>query len=311
MRDAPLVGRVGADITPHGLRSILDEPGPVRLWLSSEGGDFAAGIACFHVIRARPGVEVHVLRAASAAVLLVVAVDRRTISADGRMLIHRGCGLAAGTAAELAAKAEALARLDADYLGIIAERTGAEIEAALDAAGGEWWITPAEAVSLGLVHEITTGTPDGWTAPEIDADRHAIERQESMLRARLATLADDDRRHAHVQSREAAAEVHATYAADAAATAADFAEAVDALGHETLLGNVEELLRRQVDCTRAALAATRRQLRVLDMGGIPTASTAIAWTCRKCGGANFHEPGKAQSLAPCFHCDQERNDKWT
>lgn len=306
-RDIPLVGGIGQQITPGEVRELLEPPGPVRLWLASEGGDHAAGVAIYHIIRERPGVTVHVVRAASAAVLVAVAADHRTIAADGRMLVHRGVTLAAGTAADLYEAAERMAKLDRDYLAVLTERTGcADLEARLDAAGGEWWLTPTEAVECGFVSAITSGEPDGWTPPALDPARNTLVRAEVTLRRRMKALTDDDAWHKAVTAREAAAEVSADYRAGLEAHAHDFGQAVEQHGLAALALLADEALRRVTDRTRKALADTRRQLSVLDLGGKPTAPTATPWLCATCGNPNFHEPGDWRELAACFSCDKER-----
>lgn len=108
-----LAGIVGRDITPAGVAEALAEPGPVRLVLDSPGGCHAAATAIYHQFRARPGVSVHIVKAASAAVFVALAADWRTIAPDGRMLVHRGATATAGTAADLRRQADALAELDA------------------------------------------------------------------------------------------------------------------------------------------------------------------------------------------------------
>lgn len=306
VRDVPLGGLIGADITPHGLRSILDEPGPVRLWLASPGGEHAAAVAIYHEIRARPDTSIHILRAASAAALIAVAADHRTIAPHGRILIHRAATATAGTAADLKRQADALAALDSSMLAILAERTGQDIEPALDAAGGELWLDAELALARGFVHAIEPAGPAA-ALPVVNPARDSLVRAEQTLRSKLARIDNPARGRALLEHARSAGQVDAAYSEFVAALDTDVADAIARDGLEAVKGKADEALRRVREATVQALAHVRRQLRALSLGGIPATLPVVpSWTCR-CGGQNFHEPGDAYRLASCFHCEEFRN----
>lgn len=308
-RDTLLVGNIGRHITAAGVAEALEPAGPVRLVLHSSGGDHAHGAALYHLVRARPETSVHVVRAASAAVLVAVAADWRTIAPDGRMLVHRCAAVAAGTAADLHRQAEALAELDAAMLEILAERTGmpgAELEARLDAAGGELWLNAEQALEFGLVHAIVPGRPGDGSPSEPDPARVPLVRAEGALRSKLERLTDAGARDTHMAGRRAAAVSDATYATGMAAHDADVAEAIECVGLEALSARADEAARRVTETTRHAHQHVRRQLRALTLGGIPARQPALpSWTCPACGLANFHQPGDAYQLASCFNCQRK------
>ena len=147
-------------------RQIVDDLaalGPVdalNVRINSSGGDVFEGIAVYNALRRFPGkVTVHIDGiAASIASLIAMAGDKTVISENAMVMVHRPWTALMGDAPELRRQAEILDKAWSSMLTTYQRRTGrraATVEQKVADAGGEWWMTAAEAVAEGFADVVT------------------------------------------------------------------------------------------------------------------------------------------------------------
>lgn len=155
--DAEWFGGVSAESFVAALKGMS---GPVALRINSPGGDvFGARVMQQAMSEYPDEIVAHVDGlAASAATFLTSAADR-TVMAEGSMLmIHKAWSIALGNADDFMHQASILEKLDgsiADTYVNTASSRGVETDAAAFAQlmADETWLTPAEAMALGLADE--------------------------------------------------------------------------------------------------------------------------------------------------------------
>lgn len=141
-----------AEAIPAGATEIL-----VRI--NSPGGDVYQGIAIYSVLK-NSGAKVRVRVegvAASAASLIAMAGDEIEMCDGSFMLVHEPWGGGVGTADDLQAASEDMARMRDSFIAIYAKRTGrsaAEIAALMKE---DRLLTAQEAVELGFADSISAG----------------------------------------------------------------------------------------------------------------------------------------------------------
>ena len=137
--------------------------GPVEaldVRINSPGGDVFEAIAVYGALVRFPAqVTMHIDGvAASAASLVAMAGDRTLIAENAMVMVHRPWTAVLGDAPEMRRQAEVLDKAWSAMLATYARRTGrraATFEQKVAAAGGEWWLTAAEAVSEGFADHVT------------------------------------------------------------------------------------------------------------------------------------------------------------
>ena len=125
----------------------------VTVRVNSPGGEVFDGIAIYNLIRGHVGgadVVVDGL-AASAASFIAMAGESVTMSPHSRMMIHDAIALAYGNAAELMDTAALLDDLSQNIAGIYATKSGGDAAAFRELMLAETWLSPSEALDLGLV----------------------------------------------------------------------------------------------------------------------------------------------------------------
>lgn len=137
----------------------LDGAPELAVRINSPGGDVFEGIAVYNALTRFPGkVVVHIDGiAASIASLVAMAGDRTLIAENAMVMIHRPWTVAMGDAPEMRRQAEVLDRTWASMQTTYARRTGRRattFEQHVESAGGEWWLTAAEAVAEGLADSV-------------------------------------------------------------------------------------------------------------------------------------------------------------
>lgn len=165
---------IGADIFGTGVSAkrviedlqALGKVGTLDVRISSPGGDVFEGIAIYNALaRFDARVVVHVdALAASAASLVAMAGDSIEIADNAMLMVHRAWSVAIGDAPEIRRTADLLDKAWASMLTTYQARTGrkaATIEKAIDAGGGEWWMTAEEAVAAGFADEVVPATAEG------------------------------------------------------------------------------------------------------------------------------------------------------
>jgi len=150
--DADYYGGVDAETFCQALGSMQ---GDVTIRINSPGGDVFAGKAMATAINNyRGSVTVQVDGyAASAASLIVAAADRVLMAPGTFLMIHNAWTITCGNAADMTASAALLTQIDATIAASYADAAQRRAIAPVDFAAlmaAETWITPAQALTLGL-----------------------------------------------------------------------------------------------------------------------------------------------------------------
>ena len=146
-------------------RQIVDDLnalGPIEaldVRVNSSGGDVFEGIAVYNALKRFPAkVTVHIGGiAASIASLIAMAGDKTLISENAMVMVHRPWTAVMGDAEEMRRVAETLDKAWSATLTTYQRRTGrraATVAQRVTNAGGEWWMTAAEAVAEGFADEV-------------------------------------------------------------------------------------------------------------------------------------------------------------
>lgn len=171
--DAEWFGGVSLQAFSRALRGMSGE---VHLRINSPGGDVFAGLAMAQLVREYGGdVVAHVDGyAASAASLMAVACDRIVMGPGSLMMIHKAWTFEIGNADDMLAAASVLEKIDGQLAAEYAARSGkADAKAFLDMMGNTTWLTPAEAMDLGLCDEIAGGNEAAAEAARAEARTRA------------------------------------------------------------------------------------------------------------------------------------------
>jgi ATP-dependent Clp protease protease subunit len=129
-----------------------------KVYINSPGGSFSAGVAIYNLLRRhRAGVDTFVDGlAGSIASVIFLAGQRRTMMANSMLMIHRAIASTHGNVSDFSKMAATLDQHDEVLLDIYASfiegKSRQEIAAMLDA---ETWLSPAEALALGLATDLT------------------------------------------------------------------------------------------------------------------------------------------------------------
>lgn len=147
----------------------------VTLRVNSPGGDVFDGVAIYNLLRGHPGgVDVVVDGlAASAASFIAMAGETVTMAPHTRMMIHDAIGFAYGNAADMRELADLLDDVSTNIASIYADRSGGSVEDFRALMLAETWLSPEEALDLGLID--STGEEDvedaeGDEEPDGDED---------------------------------------------------------------------------------------------------------------------------------------------
>ena len=124
----------------------------VTVRVNSPGGEVFDGIAILNLLRHHDGgVDVVVDGlAASAASFIAMAGQTITMRPNSRMMIHDAIGFAYGNAADMLELASLLDDLSQNIAEVYAARSGGDPAAFRELMLAETWLSPAQAVDLGL-----------------------------------------------------------------------------------------------------------------------------------------------------------------
>ena len=136
----------------------LDElnPKPLDIRIDSAGGDVYEGFAIASAIQRYEG-DTHVYidgMAASAASYIALMGDRITMNDYAMFMIHNAWTLAIGNRDDLRETADRLEAIDSTIAGIIAARSGMELDDVKAAMCAETWFTGDEALANGMCDEV-------------------------------------------------------------------------------------------------------------------------------------------------------------
>jgi ATP-dependent protease ClpP protease subunit len=138
-------------------RALADNgDGDATVHLNSGGGIATDGMAIFSLFKAHPG-KVNIVIdgvAASAASLIAMAGDTRTMRNGAMMMIHDPATITVGNVAAHEKNIATLDKLAANYAGVYGRASGKTPEAARTIMKAETWLTADEAVAQGFATAI-------------------------------------------------------------------------------------------------------------------------------------------------------------
>lgn len=134
--------------------------GPLVVALNSGGGDAQEGVAIYNTLRRwceRPGnellIEVDGI-AASAASMIFMAGDVRTVREGALVMVHEPWGFAIGAAEDMRKSAEVLDKHSEAYARVYAARTGRSEEDIRQLMADETWMSSEDARELGFATDV-------------------------------------------------------------------------------------------------------------------------------------------------------------
>lgn len=159
--------------------------------INSPGGDVYQGIAIYSALKnsgARVKVRVEGI-AASAASLIAMAGDEIEMCDGSLMLVHEPWGDAVGTAGDLQAVSEDLARLRDSFIAIYAKRSGRSVDDIAALMKEDRLLTAQEAVDLGFADTISAGA----AAIQMSVLPRKLRAMIAAKEKSMAKMADDDK----------------------------------------------------------------------------------------------------------------------
>lgn len=160
---------IGEEITDHLANVVIaqllflmteDPKKDIQLFINSPGGYITAGLAIFDTIRFL-GCDVSTYclgQAASMGALLLAAgtKGKRKALPHSRIMIHQPSGGIMGTSADIKVQAQEILRLKQYLIEILSECSGQPKEKILTDSERDYFMSPAEAITYGLIDEIVT-----------------------------------------------------------------------------------------------------------------------------------------------------------
>jgi ATP-dependent protease ClpP protease subunit len=204
-----LDGVVGADWTGEGItsqgvgESLAKIKGRAVVRINSPGGSADEGIAIYNLLkRHRSGVDTHnEALAASAASIIFLAGDKRTMERGSKLMIHRAHTIAIGNSVDMTKMSEVLAMYDKEMASLYAEYMGTVYdniteEQILTWMSEETWFDADDAVRHGLATDLSptvrkkTAAAAAWIKhpPQDLFEEMAVER--SNVETRLRHMAN-------------------------------------------------------------------------------------------------------------------------
>lgn len=161
--DLLLYGEIGewGDVSAKAFASSLKahEGERVTVYINSYGGDAFAGHAMYSQLRRHKGGVDTVVDgiAASAASIVAMAGEKRSMGLGTMIMVHNPWTLALGEADDMRKTADVLDRVRDNLVAIYEERTGLPRERIVELLDEETWMTAEEAVSMGFADEVMGG----------------------------------------------------------------------------------------------------------------------------------------------------------
>lgn len=160
-----LYGTIGADFwseedsnTAKQFSQTLDDLNgkPLDIRIDSCGGDVYEGFAIASAIQRYEGQTTAFVDgiAASAASYIAVMADKVVMTQYAQLMIHDASTVAWGNAEEFRQVIDRLENVDATIAGIIAARSGMDVDEVRKAMDAETWYTGDKAVECGLADEV-------------------------------------------------------------------------------------------------------------------------------------------------------------
>ena len=148
----------------------------VEVEINSPGGSVFEGQRIYNALRgiSSRGVEVTTTvngLAASMGSVILMAGDKRKMTAGSRIMIHEASTIAMGDSRALRKTADLLEGISAEIAGIYAERTGGDEKKIRNLMFAETWMTADEAKEYGFVDTVMK---DGKAKAEFDTDKKSM-----------------------------------------------------------------------------------------------------------------------------------------
>ncbi|MBS0620213.1 MAG: ATP-dependent Clp protease proteolytic subunit [Verrucomicrobia bacterium] len=142
----------------------------VNVYINSPGGQLTAGLAIYDTMRFM-GFDINTYclgQAASVSALLLAAgtKGKRFALPNSRIMIHQPYGGIGGTSADIALQARELQNLKKLSLQILATETGQSLEKILIDTDREFFMSPEEAVTYGLIDKVAVQPAKTNPAPK-------------------------------------------------------------------------------------------------------------------------------------------------
>ena len=135
-----------------------DEKAPITVYVNSPGGAADSGFAIYDALRfVKPPVRTVVNGlCASAAIMVFLAAprERRFSLPNSRFLLHQPSTFVQGSASDIQISAEEIVKLRERYNQIVAAETGKTADQVTRDADRDFWLSPDEAKSYGLVGKV-------------------------------------------------------------------------------------------------------------------------------------------------------------
>lgn len=157
-----LDGIIGADFFGEGITAaavgdaLAKLKGRATVRINSPGGSADEGVAIYNLLRRyEPGVDTHnEALAASAASIVFLAGQKRTMERGSKLMIHRAHTIAIGNTADLAKMSQVLAIYDNDLAAIYAEYMQSDTDEIMQMMDAETWLDAEAAVESGLATDM-------------------------------------------------------------------------------------------------------------------------------------------------------------
>lgn len=157
-----LDGVIGADYFGEGITAaavgdaLAKIKGRATIRINSPGGSADEGVAIYNLLRRHDGgVDTHnEALAASAASIIFLAGDKRTMERGSKLMIHRAHTIAIGNTSEMAKMSEVLSMYDKELAAIYGEYMDASPEEIMDMMDAETWMDGEVAVSNGMATDM-------------------------------------------------------------------------------------------------------------------------------------------------------------
>ena len=135
-----------------------DEKAPITVYINSPGGAADSGFAIYDALRFfKPPVRTVVNGlCASAAIMVFLAAprERRFSLPNSRFLLHQPSTFVQGSASDIRISAEEIVKLRERYNQIVGAETGKSAEQVTRDADRDFWLSPDEARTYGLVGKV-------------------------------------------------------------------------------------------------------------------------------------------------------------
>lgn len=140
----------------HQELSALGKRETLRISISSDGGDIAAGFAIFNMLNRNPARKVVTIEgvAASMASVIAMAGDEIVMPTNSMMMIHNPWGAVVGGSEEIASFANALDVMKTNIAKAYRARTGLPLAKIRGMMNRETWISAEDSVRLGFADRV-------------------------------------------------------------------------------------------------------------------------------------------------------------